>query len=361
MNSVVHLYGSMDHGGAELRILDCLSHLQPLDEKHYIVALSGRRGALAPLFEDLGVSIVPRALDWGFARWFVRFLLRIRPTHVISNVQFASGYFLFLAFLGRVPHRIAYFHSTGDGKESTLARAVFRSVGKMLIRIFSTDVVAVSEAVLAETVESRAPMSARCSVLYPLIPAGRFPAAAESESTELRILVVGRLDRDKNPARALDVVAQVRAVAGQRVVSAQFAGSGTPAERRFLQSQAHALGIEDCIHLLGVRDDVPLLLASSDILLSTTLREGLPGAVLEATAAGIPCVVSSIKPNEEVARLLPSVVTVPLGATDAVWADVVVDLATARRSRMAPANIRRWFEQSPFAHRDDSAVMVPWH
>ena len=46
--------------------------------------------------------------------------------------------------------------------------------------------------------------------------------------------------------------------------------------------------------LLGVRNDVPRLLAAGDIFVSASHWEGLPVAVLEAMAVGLPVVATSV-------------------------------------------------------------------
>jgi glycosyltransferase involved in cell wall biosynthesis len=60
-----------------------------------------------------------------------------------------------------------------------------------------------------------------------------------------------------------------------------------------------SLGLEESVHLLGYRTDLHDLLQASDVFLSTSSWEGLPLTVLEAFAAGVPCVLSSIEEHRE--------------------------------------------------------------
>lgn len=61
-----------------------------------------------------------------------------------------------------------------------------------------------------------------------------------------------------------------------------------------LRRLAHELGVADRVHLLGLRDDVPRLLTAADVYVQPSLSEGLPMALLEAMATGLPAVVTRV-------------------------------------------------------------------
>ena len=58
-------------------------------------------------------------------------------------------------------------------------------------------------------------------------------------------------------------------------------------------------GLEERMHLLGWTDEVPAILSALDLFVLTSLWEGLPRALLEARAAGLPCVVTDTCGNPE--------------------------------------------------------------
>lgn len=155
-----------------------------------------------------------------------------------------------------------------------------------------------------------------------VIPRGRPAAFAEGTSPELRrvtraalglgdrptVLAVARQDRVKGLDRLLAALAQVRAVAAPDLVLlvAGRDGDDSPTLRR----QVVGLGLEDAVRFLGHRTDVRALLAASDVFVLPSRREGLPGAVLEAMAAGTPIVANDLPQVREVvdptaARLVP--------------------------------------------------------
>ncbi len=74
-----------------------------------------------------------------------------------------------------------------------------------------------------------------------------------------------------------------------------FAGQGELMEK----CKAQAKG-DDRFTFLGYRKDVANLWTVSDFMISASLSEGLPMAVLEATLRGVPCLLSDIPPHREI-------------------------------------------------------------
>jgi glycosyltransferase involved in cell wall biosynthesis len=72
----------------------------------------------------------------------------------------------------------------------------------------------------------------------------------------------------------------------------------------------------------GVRSDVPDILQAMDVLLFPSFYEGLPGVVLEAQAAGLPCIISD-KITDEV-KITDLVEYVSLDKSAEYWAEKVL-------------------------------------
>ena len=62
------------------------------------------------------------------------------------------------------------------------------------------------------------------------------------------------------------------------------------------------LDIQDNVQFLGYREDIPELLAETDISVLTSVKEGIPRALLESMAMGIPVVATRVNGNREVVR-----------------------------------------------------------
>ncbi len=67
-----------------------------------------------------------------------------------------------------------------------------------------------------------------------------------------------------------------------------------------IEALIDAHGIGENVLLLGAREDVPKLLMASDIFVSASHWEGMPVAVIEAMAAGLPVVATDVGDNARV-------------------------------------------------------------
>ncbi len=84
---------------------------------------------------------------------------------------------------------------------------------------------------------------------------------------------------------------------------------------------AAELGVEDKVSFLGERNDVPLLMQAMDLFLMPSTFEGLPFVLIEAQAAGLPCVISDVISRDIVLTSL--VCYRRLDDTHASWASAI--------------------------------------
>jgi len=75
---------------------------------------------------------------------------------------------------------------------------------------------------------------------------------------------------------------------------------GDGPEREGIKAKARNKGCTDSVTIAGQRNDVPELLNTIDVFVFPSHFEGLPGALIEAMAAGLPIVATSATGNSEV-------------------------------------------------------------
>jgi glycosyltransferase involved in cell wall biosynthesis len=85
-----------------------------------------------------------------------------------------------------------------------------------------------------------------------------------------------------------------------------------------IQAQAQALDLGSRIHLPGLQEDVRPYLAAMDVYLMSSEFEGLPLALLEALAVGLPVVATAVGGIPEVLPDQESGILVPFGNPEAL-------------------------------------------
>ncbi len=164
--------------------------------------------------------------------------------------------------------------------------------------------------------------------------------------------LVGTITPPKDHLLALDTAA----VLHQRDPRWRFLFVGDPwretgTYQRAVQARFHELRLENICRFTNERTDAMAHIAASDVLLSTSLLEGLPNAVLEAMACGTPVVSTEYS---DIRRILPlSWQVVPQRRPELLAA--AIQRAACERSSVVTAQ-RTWVEQHATAERSVTAM-----
>ncbi|MFT5283971.1 MAG: glycosyltransferase involved in cell wall biosynthesis [Planctomycetota bacterium] len=111
-------------------------------------------------------------------------------------------------------------------------------------------------------------------------------------SDDFVVGMVGRLAPVKQPQMAIDVFEMMAARHPQ--LHMVFIGDGS--ERGALERRIGGLapGLSERVHMLGAVDDMTPVFASLDAVMLTSHSEGLPVALIEAAAAGLPALSTNV-------------------------------------------------------------------
>ena len=124
-------------------------------------------------------------------------------------------------------------------------------------------------------------------------------ARAQELPAGRRLVVVNRLDPEKNVGLLIDALPLVRNEFPDAVLVVAGAGRDMPA----LRAQAAALGMAAAVCFLGEIHDVPALLPLCEIGALVPIRnEGLSNTILEYMAAGLPVLATDCGGNRELVR-----------------------------------------------------------
>lgn len=124
------------------------------------------------------------------------------------------------------------------------------------------------------------------------------PTLAQNKRRELGIgadvfafFYVGRLNPIKDLGTMLDAFAALPADISLRT-RLYLVGDGP--DRAMLETRRNALGLGERVTFLGARSDVSEVLMVADAFVMSSTSEGLPMALLEAMAAGVPCIATAV-------------------------------------------------------------------
>jgi glycosyltransferase involved in cell wall biosynthesis len=123
-------------------------------------------------------------------------------------------------------------------------------------------------------------------------PFAGIPVVHSNPEYPMRLIYIGRLDREKGLYETL----QAMRLASELGVDARLTIGGSGAEEARLKRYAHALGLSSKVCFVGpvFGEDKVRLLACADVMVLPSYSEGLPYALLEAMAAGVPVIATPV-------------------------------------------------------------------
>lgn len=338
---VLHCLGSMNRGGVENWLIQVLQHLDLSQFEIEICCLdaNGSLGVFAPTVEALGVRIFACPLTRRIGNFTHRFdavLAEGNYDVVHSHVHLFSGYLLWRAWRAGVCGRIAHSHTSVPQGQLSWPRWAYEKGMRMAIGRVATLGLGAS----AEAMSNLFGVQWRANPKWQLLPYGidltPFATAAAKAAplrAELGIPAhakvighVGRFTAAKNHRFLLEIARHVQAE--QEDVWVVLAGWGD------LLPELKALVAEWQMPRVLFIESPPAIhpyLYLFDILLFPSLWEGLPIVLLEAQAAGLPCLCSTAVPPEAILRP-DSIKRLNLQVSIKEWSDTCRQLWQAPRA-----------------------------
>ncbi len=228
---------------------------------------------------------LPRLVRGMLRLW--RLLRARRPTVLMTFTHHSNLIGVPLAWLAGVPVRVASHRGRIHGFPAWLARVHAAMVNSPLASCLVAVSAEVRRQSLEEGVRPERIVVIPNAVELPLVEPGtreRLRAELSVSPDAGLVLAVGRLNAEKGQSLLLEAAPEVLARCPRTV----FALAGDGPLRAGLEEQAARLGIAGQVRFLGVRVDVPALLSAADLFVLPSRSEGMPNALLEAMAAGLP-------------------------------------------------------------------------
>jgi glycosyltransferase involved in cell wall biosynthesis len=278
-------------GGAQTYVASLLPAL--VDEFDVVVAAHGpgplleaarRAGARVIALEHVQRPLSP----WRDLRGLlelVTLLRRERPDILHANSSKAGVLGRLAAALTGVPIRIFTVHGWAFSAHTGIASRLYLWAERAMRRL-TTLTICVAESERAAGLASRACDPERTIVIRNGVDA-QVPISTRDDGSDPALVAVGRLQRPKDPLTLARALGRLRTR-----FSAVIVGDGP--DRPRLEAEIGRLGLEPAVVLVGDSGNVADLLARADVFVLSSTSEGMPLSVLEAMAAGLPVVASSV-------------------------------------------------------------------
>lgn len=316
---VVEVVGSLQIGGAENQVVQLLNGWDPARiEKHLVCFTDMDTHFSRALRADVKRHYVklPRYGQIGCIVRLAGLLRRIRPHVVQAHMFHTNLYAVLAAYLARVPIVITTEHGKNLWKNT-----IHHLIERYIISPLSTLRVAVSEDIRRIRVHTGDVPGDKIVVIPPCVEIPECGVEYQARSP-VRIGAVGRMVSAKDYPSLLRAFACVI----EAGVHAELVFLGDGPDRPQLERLVWNLGLSGFVHFPGFQSNVGKWLRDLDLVVFSSVREGIPVAMLEAMATGIPVVATRVGGIPEVIRDGLNGLLVESGCPD-ILADAMVKIA----------------------------------
>lgn len=241
-------------------------------------------------------------------------ILKERKVHIIHcHRHKPTVYGAIAASIAKTPVVIAHVHGLGRTRNS------IRKLTNLLLFRRINRLIAVANSVKEDVLHNNWFLSEeKVSVLENSIDYRRFADVSTSKEEAKQVLglpsdafVFGTIARF-GPYKGHNFIVAAFEKVKNEIPSANLLLVGEGPLKGELQQQVAKAGIGQSVHFLGQRSDIPELLRAMDVFVLPSIgSEGMPRVILEAMAAGVPCIASvvggipEIITNNETGFLVP--------------------------------------------------------
>lgn len=340
---VLHVVGAMNRAGAETMIMNLYRSIDRDRIQFDFLVHEERECDYDEEILDLGgtISRIPRFTGINFSAYAKASKEAIGACgDPIVHGHIGSSAAIYLSQAKKMG-KTTIAHSHAQNYPLSLEEIAFRALS-FPTRYIADEFVACSQGAGADRFGTRVVASDRFRVLANGIPVESYRCTDEEHAAAKKALGidgglvvghVGRLTAVKNHDFLLRVFKEI----ALEDPSAHLLLYGKGGQEVKLRELATSLGIDRQVRFCGLTDDVPKALKALDVMVFPSFREGLAMAVVEAQAAGVPCVISEGVPPEAV--LSDRIIRLPLSEDLEAWAKTAVVLARGVAGREEGADL----------------------
>jgi glycosyltransferase involved in cell wall biosynthesis len=227
----------------------------------------------------------------------IRKLARSTSADVVHAHGYKADVYTWLALRRQSAVLVSTCHTWYD---NDLAVRAYGALDRWALRNYDA-VIAVSDEVRSRLIragiETRRVHQIRNGIdLRPFADAPEQRRRRRESGGDFRVGLVGRLA----PEKGVDIFLRAASEVLREYPTTEFIVAGDGPDRRELEQLRTTLGLDGKVSLPGQQSDMPGFYASIDLLVSASRKEGLPIALLEGMASGLPIVATAVGQVPEV-------------------------------------------------------------
>jgi glycosyltransferase EpsF len=330
---ILQVFASLNVGGAECRMMDVYRILDKEKIQFDFITMSNDN----QFFEKEIRSYDGRIYKIGNPRENglfsnLRALISIMKMNnysaVHAHTSYHCGIVSLAAKIAGIKIRISHGRTTGTIQQGLLSN-MYITIGRFLIKMFTTDRLCISKDAGEYLFGKKGMLTGNASILPNAINLKEYENINSVDEDLKRNLTdsivighIGRFSKMKNHQFLIDVFKQLSTF--DRKYKLLLVGDGTLKEE--IEKKVYEHSLNEFVIFTGQRRDVPFLLSEIDVFIMPSIYEGLGGVVIEAQAAGIPCIISDNLPKE-IDLDLGLITRVSLEAPIELWVKKVAQLA----------------------------------
>jgi glycosyltransferase involved in cell wall biosynthesis len=235
---------------------------------------------------------------------------QIRPDIVHTHTSKAGVVGRLAAVMARVPGVVHGVHILPFLNEAPLPRWVY-TLAERAVAPATHAFVSVSDAMRDAAIENGLGRSDQHFTIASGMALERFTAASPFSRTELEgalgvtlmqppriVLAISALEKRKRISELIKIIAGL----GDGFSDVHLVVLGKGAEFEALSAQLVRAGLQGRVHLLGFRSDVERWIATAEVCVICSLREGLPRAIVQYALGARPIVCTALPGVDRVVR-----------------------------------------------------------
>lgn len=325
---ILHIIPDLQTGGAEMVVLTYLRKMK-MTEDILLVSLSSNGHRLYENMidkEGLPVKYLNQDIQDNSIKGRLAQILQIRQVIKefnpdVLHMHLAIVWVVSLAIIGlRIP---AVFHTLHSDPSKT-SYGKNRYIDRFCYRLFNIKKICLNKQMkeisdkIFKCTDSLVLPNGVDLVKYRIDCRNEYRKMLAIKDDEFVLGHIGRFLKVKNHPLIIDTFIELKKnIANSKLI---LVGDGPDYEK--IKCLCKKKGIVDYVLFLGVRSDIPQILHTMDFFIFPSLYEGLGIVLIEAQAAGLPCIISQAIPADAV--VTDKVWRMSKDATPTDWANMIV-------------------------------------